>query len=262
MPTPLHRALTTTTLHLVVISLALTACPKGDDTAVEGLEYVDIPSGTFMMGCNEAIDTDCDGDETPYHEVFLSAYRIARTEVSLEMYAACVEAIECTSPIGEGLFEMRPDWPVTGVGKDQAARFCAWQGAALPTEAQWERAARGEDGRLYPWGSAPPDCELANWRACGRGLESVYAHESGASPYGALNMAGNAWEWVSDGYKATFYVESPHDDPECSGSSGIGLARGVDLYATPTALRASNRQLALTDTFSPLVGFRCVKETP
>ncbi len=219
---------------------------------------VDIPAGTFWMGCNESLDTDCDSDEFPYHELWISHFEIQRTELDVSTYFACVDDASCTQPSGVSQEDTEPDMPVTGVTRDQAAQACEWLDMRLPTEAEWEKAARGTDERVYPWGNDEPDCDLANMRICGD-LEPVDSHPVGASPYGALNMSGNAWEWVSDDYDETYYSDSPDADPQGPSGSFLPLVRGVNYYSSMSGLRASNRELAVYSASCSLCGFRCAR---
>lgn len=221
---------------------------SGENGVVEG-ETVAIPGGTFAMGCD-----DCDADEAPVHTVTLSAFTIDRYEVTVGQYTACVEAGACEAPLGEVGGEHHP---VTGLAYDEVEAFCAWRGMSVPTEAEWEFAARGDDGRRYPWGDAAPDCTLAAQRACTGGLEPVGGHPSGESPFGVADLSGNAWEWVSDYYDPDYYVDSPTENPPGGPAGGLRTVRGVDLWSDAGVLRASNREYAIPDGRSVVVGFRC-----
>jgi formylglycine-generating enzyme required for sulfatase activity len=193
--------------------------PSSD--ARPGAAMVDVPQGPFWMGCNEALDADCSGNEYPYHEVTLSAYRIDVTEVAVVAYADCVDAGACSEPDSGAACNWsavgRGDHPINCVDWQQAADYCAWAGKRLPTEAEWEKAARGTDGRKYPWGSDAPTCSLANFYygvgGCADGTVPVGSSPAGASPYAALNLAGNVGEWVADWYETFYYASSPSDDP-------------------------------------------------
>ena len=212
--------------------------------------FVDIPASSFPMGCEV-----CDVDEAPVHTVALSAYTIGTYEVTVEQYGACVArgACEAVPEVGttDGL-------PMTLLTWEQAEQFCSAEGRRLPTEAEWEYAARGDDGRRYPWGDAAPDCTLAASRPCTGGLEAVGQHPDGVGPFGLHDMAGNAWEWVADYYAADYYAVSPTEDPEGPSTYGLRVVRGIDLYSNADALRASNRTFAIPDGRSAMVGFRCV----
>jgi formylglycine-generating enzyme required for sulfatase activity len=162
-----------------------------------------IPAGPFWMGQ----DTLGELDERPRHQVTLGAYAIDRTEVTRGNYLRCVRAGVCTSPweLGprfEGLTQ-----PIVGVSWHQARQYCTWTGGRLPTEAEWEKAARGSDGRTYPWGETYPTNGLAVFgRAERTGRpDPVGSHPRGASPYGLLDMAGNVWEWTESPYDPFAY---------------------------------------------------------
>jgi formylglycine-generating enzyme required for sulfatase activity len=213
-----------------------------------------VPAGPFLMG------------DAP-REVTLDAFRIDRTEVTQGDYDQCVAAGICTAvnTFGDAIKLPPPLHPVVHVSSSDAATYCAWLGKRLPTEAEWEKAARGVDGRTYPWGEAPPSCELAmfaRWtlepdgqggrtEVCGDGnpytsTHPVGSHPAGASPYGALDMAGNVSEWTAD-------KEGPHQ-----------ITRGARVFGgISNKLRAAARDLvwlrAPTQHFQD-VGFRCVRD--
>jgi formylglycine-generating enzyme required for sulfatase activity len=223
-------------------------------------ETVAVPAGAFMMGCNAQVDTACDADESPYHMVTLSAFAIDRTEVTQAAYQVCVAAGSCTAPsasfdpVGHALY------PVVSVTWAQAQTYCAFVGGHLPTEAQWEKAARGTDGRIWPWGNGAPTCTLANTLGCAGAEEPVGMHPAGASPYGALDMAGNVWEWTADYYDATYYGMSPAMDPTGPAAGTFRVYRAGSYGNDGSLARTSNR----ASTYSPTVGgsglgFRCAR---
>jgi len=236
-----------------------------DDSAVDtswSVALVAVSEGSFTMGCDPGRDPACDPDELPAHPVSVSAFGIMETELSHAAWQACVDDGVCGELLLPPGADRRPQLPVTGLTRTQAELVCGWAGLRLPTEAEWEWAARGDDGRLYPWGDAAPDCTLANGRSCGAPLLPVRSLEAGASPVGALHMSGNAWEWVSDGYDADYYQDSPEQDPTGPDTSALDQLRGVAIYSSDAALRASNRQVAVEGMTCPLCGVRCAGEAP
>ncbi len=189
-------------------------------------EMITIPAGQFWMGCDEDVDSDCQTRELPHHLVNLSEYQIDKMEVTLSQYADCVNASVCTEPYWD--WKEGCNWgefakinnPVTCVDWTQAKTYCEWLGKRLPTEAEWEKAARGDDGRRYPWGNEDATCEYSNFEesvddGCGTGTTADVCSRSPKddSPYGLCDMAGNVWEWVYDRYQEDYYSESPTDNP-------------------------------------------------
>lgn len=217
-------------------------------------DMVLVPAGPFTMGCDA-----CDADEAPAHVVTLSAYAIDRTETTRGAYALCVDAGVCGAPDGFDP-DVDPTLPMTGMSWDDAAAYCAFAGKRLPTEAEWEKAARGDDGRTYPWGDDAPTCAQANVAGCGDALLPVGGREAGASPYGALDLAGNAWEWTADWYAADAYADHAGPDPEGPPTGTSKVYKGGSAGNDAALARASNR----ADTYAPSVGgsglgFRCVR---
>ena len=193
-----------------------------------------VPAGEFWMGCSRR-DSSCDGDEKPGRKVYLDAFEIDRTEGTVAQYRACVEAGRCPHPQTDEYRNWgksgRDDHPINGVSWSDANTYCRWAGKQLPTEAQWEKAARGTDGRVYPWGDEKASCRYAVMDDGGSGCRTfgtmpVGSKPAGASPYGALDMAGNVLEWTADWYAKHYYGKaSSRNPPGAAGGRGSAPAR-------------------------------------
>lgn len=178
--------------------------PTAGEAGTDGM--VSVPGGEFAMGCNEAVDSECEDNEKPQRKVDVPGFRIDRTEVTVEAYRQCVDAKRCTPPdTGEERFcnwgqAGREKHPINCLDWNQAEAFCAWAGKRLPTEVEWEKAARGTDGRVYPWGNTwdLPKGNVYETYDGHKETAPVGSFPDGASPYGALDMAGNVWEWTAD----------------------------------------------------------------
>jgi formylglycine-generating enzyme required for sulfatase activity len=233
---------------------------KLTDAADPGM--VEVSAGGFMMGCNSAIDTMCNANESPYHLVMLSGFEIDITEVTQSAYAACVTANACTAPKNGPSCSYDPvgmaNLPVACVDWTQATAYCAWDGKRLPTEAEWEKAARGGDGRIWPWGNTTPDCTHASYSGCG-GVVAVATLTAGASPYVEQDAAGNIEEWVNDWYSATYYASSPMMDPTGPATGTMKVFRGGSYLGPISYIRTSNRRYNTTNTTSSGIGFRCAR---
>ncbi|MDD5222656.1 MAG: SUMF1/EgtB/PvdO family nonheme iron enzyme [bacterium] len=229
-----------------------------------------IPAGEFLMGCNAAVDNQCKSDEKPYHLVNLSAYYIDKYDVTVDDYAKCVKEKQCKIP---DTFQYcnwgKPDrgkYPINCAEWNHAQAYCQWAGKRLPTEAEWEKAARGTDGRKYPWGNQAASCEYAVMSAGGDGCSKdqtwpVGSKPSGASPYGVIDMAGNVWNWVQDWYEKD-YSKSLPQNPTGPSSGASRVARGGSWELDPSYLRSSARNVFNPGSRHPDSGFRCVYAGP
>lgn len=233
---------------VVTLVFATISCKRAR-ASLPGAAMVTIPAATVLMGCDVSRDAHCSPTERPAHRVQVARFRIDRTEVTERQYAACVAAGSCTAPRPAIDPERHPLRPVTGVTWYQARAFCAWSGKRLPTEKEWELAARGTDGRIYPWGDSPPTCERAHTSSCGETPADVGGRPAGASPFGVLDMAGNVDEWVEDRYAA--YPGAPG----ASGPSKQRVVRGGAYDAWH--VRSTARSALEPDYRGALVGFRC-----
>lgn len=180
---------------------------------VDGMAQVYVPEGEFLMG-KGLVRKNAD---SPQHIVYLDSFWMDKYEVSNALYIKCIQAGGCAELVSDNTNYQ--SWiyrnhPVTYVTWDQANVYCQWAGRRLPTEAEWEKAARGTDGRPYPWGKEAPNARLANFSgSLIHELVSIYRYPLGASPYGALNMSGNAREWVADWYDPEYYLVMPYANP-------------------------------------------------
>jgi formylglycine-generating enzyme required for sulfatase activity len=219
---------------------------------------VEVPAGEFMMGCDEAVDEACEDDELPQHAPALSAFQIDRTEVTQDQYTACVVAGACEAP-SCAWDCANTTHPATCVTWSQAKSFCEWAEKRLPSEAEWEKAARGDQGAKYPWGDADPDCTLANMDGCGAAALPVGSLAAGASPYGVLDMAGNVVEMVADWYDENYYLDSPMADPTGPATGNRYGGRGGGYLSEATWLRAAKRDWYDLGDWAVSLGFRCAR---
>ncbi len=201
-------------------SLATITVAPTQAASKDGMLLIPVPAGEFLMGA-KASDSLAETDEKPQHRVYLDLFWIDRTEVTNAMYALCVQAKVCTPPhefssvtrssyYGNAAYA---NYPVIKVDWGQADAYCRWAGRRLPSEAQWEKAARGPDGRTYPWGEGITP-QRANYnRETSGDTAPVGSYPAGAGPYGALDQAGNVWEWTADWYDATYYSKPTGNNP-------------------------------------------------
>jgi eukaryotic-like serine/threonine-protein kinase len=238
----------------------------GSDISVN---MVFVPAGEFIMGSEMG-----DADEKPAHSVYLDAFYIDMHEVTNAHFRLCVDAGACLPPVKvssstRASYYDNPafdGFPVMYVSWDMAQAHCAWRGAKLPSEAQWEKAARGTDGRTYPWGEGI-DCQRANYYrqqgtefiACVGDTTRVGVYESGQSPYGAYDMTGNVWEWVADWYGASYYRESPSSNPAGPESGSARVVRGGAWQFSDFSVRAARRYWFNPANALENVGFRCAR---
>ena len=225
-----------------------------------------VEAGNFSMGSGTG-----DPDEKPVHSVYLDTYYIDKYEVTNALYKACVDARVCNPPINSGSFtrnsyygnSLYNDYPVVYVNWNMAKAYCEWRGARLPTEAQWEKAARGADARTYPWGKGV-NCQKANYQGrdngCAGGTSKVGSYVNGVSPYGVYDMAGNVWEWVADWYSETYYQNSPSSNPFGPDLGQSRVLRGGSWNRSENDSRASNRLKYGPDYNNFDIGFRCASE--
>jgi len=257
-------------------------------TGKDGMTLLYVPAGEFTMGsdaeigvneCLEEVspsDSDyCENtiyawlNEEPPHVVNLDAFWIDQIEVTNAMYAMCVSSGECDppsskkSPSRDSYYSNSQfdDYPIIYVSWDNARAYCSWVGRRLPTEAEWEKAARGIDERIYPWGNEFPNENLTNTLKYVGDTTEVGSYPLGASPYGALDMAGNVWEWVNDWYSEDYYSGSPSFNPLGPVTGTDRVMRGGSWSNVGHFVRSSLRYKGYSpDTKLSIIGFRCAMD--
>jgi formylglycine-generating enzyme required for sulfatase activity len=245
------------------------------------MPQVYIPAGTFRMG---GMDVRRAPNELPEHDVTLDAFWIDQLEVTNAMYGLCVSASACTLP--QELKSQRradyfsnpefKDYPVIYVTWGQAKTYCEWVGRRLPTEAQWERAGRGDDFRTFPWGEDKANGQLANFNMLLGDTSRVGSYPAGASPFGVLDMAGNVAEWVNDLYSfdySSLLGNTLNPTGPAQSASLNRVVRGGSLGDAEINIRVSKRSSVLGSSLrarpdsnaylgdsSPRIGFRCAQD--
>lgn len=238
-------------------------------------DMVLIPAGDFYMGCTFYNSPNqkkpsyiCISDETPAHWVYLDTFSIDKYEVTNEQFAQCVTAGACSIPSSNSSstrtsYYDNPayaKYPVINVYWWDAEDYCTWASKRLPTEAEWEKAARGSGSAhdfKYPWGLQYPDCTLANFRGCIGDTTQVGNYPSGASPYGVLDMLGNVSEWVNDWYSSTYYAVSPPSNPPGPASGSSKMVRGGSWQTYDNYLYLTLRGKTNYGFAGNSIGFRC-----
>lgn len=267
----------------LALAILLSACapiPHPGATVRDDDDMVTIPEGPFIMGFK--IDNENswgDTDEEPVHEIFLSAYRIDRYEVTGAEFSRFLNEHPEQSPRyfepgpavtlekKNGTYQPRPGlgrYPANRVSWYGADAFCRWKGKRLPTEAEWEKAARGTDQRIFPWGNEFPDNSRVTFRRkfpeMGfKVMEPVDGLTRGRSPYGLHHMAGNVWEWVSDWYAGDYYEQSPRKDPQGPTEGTTKVLRGGNWYYKAYYMRTTYRFNEKPGVFKVWQGFRCAQ---
>lgn len=244
----------------------------------DGMTLLYVSAGEFTMGAASS-DLQADPWERPQHQVYLDAFWIDQTEVTNAMYAQCVQAMACQAPshttsytrasyYGNAQFDT---YPVVYVSWNDAKAYCQWASGDLPTEAQWEKAARGDDQRTYPWGNDPISGSRLNFCDANcpfdrkdKSINDGYAdtapvgnYPDGASPCGALDLVGNVWEWVADRHGS--YPSSPSSNPTGPTLGDARVLRGGSWIDAATVVRASVRAGSVPELRDGGIGFRCAR---
>jgi serine/threonine-protein kinase len=229
------------------------------------MEMLSIPDGSFLMGARFGKP-----HEKPERSVTLKGFWIDRTEITNAAYSVCVEAGSCQLsevypehynlnriiPLGNGKL------PVVDITWNQARTYCEWAGRRLPTEAEWEKAARGTDGRRYPWGERWATCSLANFKGCADQPVPAGNYPEGASPYGALEMAGNVWEWTADDYSGDTFAQSTEGNPAKPDTANYKVIRGGSFEDSRFRVTTTTRTWLKADSRGYDLGFRCAYQDP
>ena len=233
--------------------------------SIDGSEMVGVPAGEFLMGNDEGATA-----EGPEHTIYLDSYYIDKYEITNIQYRSCVDSGVCAKLEKTTSYD-DPDYahhPVINVTWPWANTYCRWANKRIPTEAEWEKAARGPDGRRYPWGEEI-DCEYAQYKECGGQTVPVGSYPKGVSFYGAYDMAGNVWEWVIDEWQEDYYQISPYKNPPGPTNpknewniSEIRVFRGGSWSEDGDLLRSTYRSWYEPDAQYYNLGFRCVIDSP
>ena len=226
---------------------------------VDGSILVHVPGGDFIMGDG--------GDDNPVHTVGLSSFWIYRTKVTNRMYSICMAVGKCASPLDDEAVSAlsdpaKRDFPVANVDWQQANAYCEFVEGHLPTEAQWEKTARGPDGNIYPWGDSAPVCDLLNFKDCVGDKSDVFDYPVGKSYYEALDLSGNVFEWVADWYTPRYYSEAPGVDPLGPGIGEVRSVRSSGFTSEASVVSSARRFYLKPEEHRLDLGFRCVVENP
>ena len=226
-----------------------------------------VPAGELTMGSHEG---EGESNEHPLHTVDLDAYYIDQYEVTVDPYSRFLFQTKRANPdYWSGGAGRNAQKPIVGINWDDAQAYCEWAGKRLPTEAEWEKAARGTDKRTYPWGESKPNFSTANFGKDmnldvlpSQKLKAVGSYEQGKSPYGAYDMAGNVGEWVADWLGLDYYGQTSKKNPTGPSDGTYKILRGGSWADTPADLRSAYRLWGTPTGRHAYVGVRCAQDAP
>lgn len=260
-------AQTDTPPPIATTSVPASAGPLTETSSVDGAVLIFVPAGPFLRGA-DAQDINALPAEKPQQSITLDAFWIDQTEVTNAQYTLCVQAGACTPPTSRqsstrSAYYDAPqfaNYPVIYISWGDARRYCAWAGRRLPSEAEWEKAARGDTGFRYPWGNELPSLSRSNFNNSVGDTSAVGAYPSGASPLGTWDMAGNVMEWVNDWYSGPYYATSPLVNPTGPDRSALGHSvRGGAWNSGAVEVRLTHRRAFAETARQNFIGFRCAR---
>ncbi len=263
------QEIATSTMPAVTSTPAI-AAGTSRQSETDGMIQLYIPTGKFPMGTQSGGDWIGE-DELPLHDVYLDDFWMDQTEITNAEYQKCISAGECTPPHSiesetrKSYFDNPEfaDYPVIQVDWEQAAAYCRWAGRRLPTEAEWEKAARGDTGRIYPWEVNEVGPYFANFDMDDNwpnaDTSQAGSIPAGTSPYQVMDMAGNVYEWVADWYDAAYYSQSPAENPTGPAEGSSRVIRGGAWSSDALFIRSASRLPYYPDGFSNDIGFRCAQ---
>lgn len=274
IPTPSHM-LTSTDITVISTVTPIPSPPTPTPTSIVNygsqvteIEWVSIPAGEFIMGVSDN-DEYKFNNEKPQHKIYLDTYSISKYEITQSQYKKFIDATGHSAPVCNKWDPIKyASYPVVCVTWNDANDFAKWVGGRLPTEAEWEKAARGTDGRIYPWGNTPkPTCNYSviwdgSEYGCGTNFAMpVGSKPNGASPYGVMDMIGNVSEWVNDWYSDKYYANSPTNNPQGPEIGIYKVFRGGCWYnnCPEFTLRTNYRGYGLPTDTNISIGFRIAK---
>lgn len=264
------KAIAIAVSFIIASALIVTAFAKEPEVGEKVKKMALIPAGHFIMG-----NSDGYLDEAPQRKIYLDAFKLDITEVTNDEYRECVRSAKCLPNSKYSRFSERYQ-PVVGVNWFMARDYCAFMDKRLPSEAEWEKAARGTDGRKFPWGEKiikelgafKPRAGALRWDRGLRGAVSfsrgttvnVGSFPKGAGPYGVLDMAGNAWEWTSDWYDPEFHSKSDKRNPKGPDTGKWKVLRGGAYYSPLGSVTTYGRFFDKPSARTTFIGFRCARD--